>query len=628
MGVVVNYRAVRRSFRMLGSAIGSALVGFIQSGNSAIQRTMLEKQREVEISDADFGATMDGVADDTAEMQALLTEIQAQTMSGNSGVVGDGIGVGTAPVVKLPSGARKISAALSADTAQAFNYRRVVGENTIIVPTADTITAFGGIGYQTSFSGLIFRGGDCALSYKTANIDASKSDVVECDFHRQKTACVQTDNNSNSTILNFYRCRFYQDDTALSPAYVGKFLTGDWINFTGCWIECNTDVAFYNGGNFVLKDSIMVDGASLTRWIDNYWTVDISNVSFGGHNSGKCPVRNYADTQTDNTNATRVTLRDVEAYSSGYLIEFYKLPNVIHLENIKGLASAPGNIFYFDAGLTYTDFFNWQKFGQLNIGGVWSGGLGPSQDMLTTNISTNGDIGRKVFLAALARTWQMAMPRRDRLRVSEIRGSGEQGGGWTTNSTGAGFAFADDAYLVNNAVITATADNGESDSTLTTYLNQAVLTYGEIYNHVQVVDVEAGDGATVTINIGGARKTFQLARGKHILNVPFVYLNNSGAASATYDTYSYGVKIRRNGGIVRVGRHMLTVGLAQYTAEVLTLEGTGAPAAYTNGIGYDTGYFRGDRNFRTNVAAAGPEGDTCVTEGAPGTWKAWANIAP
>jgi hypothetical protein len=155
-----------------------------------------------------------------------------------------------------------------------------------------------------------------------------------------------------------------------------------------------------------------------------------------------------------------------------------------------------------------------------------------------------------------------------------------------------------------------------------------VLTYGEIYNHVQVVDVEAGDGATVTINIGGARKTFQLARGKHILNVPFVYLNNSGAASATYDTYSYGVKIRRNGGIVRVGRHMLTVGLAQYTAEVLTLEGTGAPAAYTNGIGYDTGYFRGDRNFRTNVAAAGPEGDTCVTEGAPGTWKAWANIAP
>lgn len=53
MSVVVNYRAVRRSFRMLGSAIGSALVGFLPSGTGAVPRTAQDKMRDF-VSILDF----------------------------------------------------------------------------------------------------------------------------------------------------------------------------------------------------------------------------------------------------------------------------------------------------------------------------------------------------------------------------------------------------------------------------------------------------------------------------------------------------------------------------------------------------------------------------------------------
>lgn len=597
---------------------------FLQGGTGAVARTFPDKVREEALTDTDFGADSSGVADALEGMQDAHARSAAVALSGISGVVGDGVYVGTSPVVKLPYGARSVSDSITPDTDQAVNYTRVAGESTVLVAADDTVVFYGGLGYQTWHEWVTFRGGDVALSYKTANVDSTQGGASHCEFHRQKTACIQTDGTSNSSILDFTHCKFMQDVS--TNGYVGNFSSGDFVKFDTCWVMCNTPVAFENNGNLTLRDCIGVDGADLERWIDNYHAVEVDNFLFGGHNSGKAMVRNYADTLTDSTNSTRVSIRNTEAFSSGYLIELYKLPNIINLENLKGVTS-PQNIFYVDSALDSDDFYNWQRFGQLNISGLWTGIYGPSLQSLSTTVSTAGDIVRKLFLASLIRSGQIAPPRGVRAKVADILGSGEQGGGWTVVASNCGEAFADDAYGVQQAVLTASADEGELSSTLTGYLDESVLTYGDCYTLHQFVDVEADDGADVTLDIGGARKLFHLAKGKHVLALPFVYLNDTGSASATRDSYAWTVQIRRNGEVVNVGRHLLTKGFAQYDGPVLTLEGTAAPAAYTVGTTYDAGYFVGDLNYRTNVAAAGAPGDACTTAGAPGTWKAMASVA-
>lgn len=79
-----------------GAGKGANLVGFIQNGAGAVARTVQAKAREA-ISVKDFGAVGDGVADDTAAIQAAITAV---------GATGGG-------TVFFPAGTYSLSAALS-----------------------------------------------------------------------------------------------------------------------------------------------------------------------------------------------------------------------------------------------------------------------------------------------------------------------------------------------------------------------------------------------------------------------------------------------------------------------------------------------------------------------------------
>jgi hypothetical protein len=268
---------------------------------------------------------------------------------------------------------------------------------------------------------------------------------------------------------------------------------------------------------------------------------------------------------------------------------------------------------------------NWTKFGICNIQNNFVSGQ--YTQLFPVNNSTAGNLGYMTMISMMARTNQINMPIRDRLTSAEVFGSGGFGGGWSVSSTGATAAFGTSPYGGGNWEVTVINAANDSNILLGTYLNQAILTANKIYTFQLIVDATVATGFRVDINIGGANRQFNLASGRHILTVPFVYWNNTGAPNPTYDTFNVNVSGRTVGDVIKLQRHVLIAGFMQTNKEFLVMEtASGAPAAYTNGIGYNAGYYVGDINYRTNPASGGPPGDVCTVLGTPGTWKAMANL--
>lgn len=121
----------------LGASSGSSLVGFLQSGTSAVLRTTQAKLREV-VSVKDFGAVGDGVADDTAAIQAAINSIP------NGGTVYFPVGVYSVTTLTILNRSTKIcGAAIGVSTLTRgvqIKCRSAVTNFFVIGPSAQDVT--------------------------------------------------------------------------------------------------------------------------------------------------------------------------------------------------------------------------------------------------------------------------------------------------------------------------------------------------------------------------------------------------------------------------------------------------------------------------------------------------------
>jgi hypothetical protein len=577
----------------------------------------------------DYGAVGNGIADDTTAIRACIAAAVAATQSGTGGIYGPvgsaAISSGSGPTVYFPKGVYKITDYLTANTNQAVNYLQFVGENSIIVPSANTIRVFGGIGFMVTFTGLTFRGGAYAIGIKTANVDTAVIKISNCEFINQVQYSIETDLTSNSTSLIIENCKFIMNDNTV-PCGMLNLQTSDFVSVTDCRVSGFTSrIPIVNKTQLWMKIVQCIPNTGLTHWIENYGSLNLESCVFSGEDGGHPVVKNYAATSTNYPLiATQVKIVNCITQSSTYIVELYALPNVLWIEGTASNVDSQG--IYFDAVLTGDQFLNWTKYGICNIQNNFVSGQ--YNQLFPVNNTTAGNLGYMTMISMMARTNQINMPIRDRIKSTEIFGSGGFGGGWTITSTGMSLAFGTSPYGNGNLEFTLTAATGQTVVDLNTYLTQGVLTGQSLYTFQLYVDITCAKGAVMGIIIGGAGRQFNLASGRHILSVPFVYWNATGGANPTYDSVSISFSGKTVGDVCKMQRHMLFAGFMQTSKEVLVTETSGSsPAAYTNGIGYNAGYYVGDMNWRTNPASGGPPGDVCTVLGTPGTWKAMANLA-
>ena len=306
------------------------------------------------LSVRDFGAIGDGVADDTNAIRAAISYANNSRMSGNGGIYGNGLYVGTTVTIFFPKGVYKITDYLTADTTQSTSYLQFAGERSIIVANAG-VTIFGGIGYNVSFDNLIFREGAKAISIKTANVDTSHIDIQRCEFHEQTVSQISTDATSQSTLLTIDNCKLIQTQ---STGMNLDLQSGDLVSVTNSWINANAinGAAIYNGAELVLENLICVpytnSFATTGRWIDNYSRIRCRNVRFGGEYGGAPIVWNYVNLKSVTTYpwiSEWIIIENCDVSCSttpiradaGIIVAKAGLPGLIKIVGCKGKVDSP-----------------------------------------------------------------------------------------------------------------------------------------------------------------------------------------------------------------------------------------------------------------------------------------------
>jgi hypothetical protein len=580
----------------------------------------------------DYGAVGDGVTDDTAAIQAAINAVKVLTQSGTGGIWGTPTQYsGSSPELFFSKGVYKITSALTADNAEEVNYFSIRGEKAVLVLDSG-VTAFGGIGYMVDFRGITFRGGACAISIKTNNVDKCMITIDNCEFLEQTDSCIRSDSTSNSTALGITNTKLVQ---IVGGGYIFKFPTIDLITVARCWIKCNTQVGMLIGEvgapssscKMVISHSVGVPGGDMAlpggRWADVYGELHTDFFRFGGEAGGSASVRFLGD------NVGGISITNSSVYASEYFIEFYGLPSFLYLDGINGLDGSDG--LYFDTSITNEQFRVFQEDADISVIGIIPNAQGGYAILGSPDYNPQTKLGLLIILTKLIskQGWNY-IGTTERLDENLVLSSAERDpSGWGTSGTDYIATVTSGIYNINQKNFLATADGGAFVYRNDNYLDPTALTPEKAYTFIVMVDsIPATDNVLrLEIVIGGMKRFVSLTGGRQTIAIPFVYLNDTGAAITAMDRLAYDCRYMPDTAQISVGRIMLLEGIHNYTSDICTMVTAGTtPTSISSVTNQTDSFLRGDIAYSSSPTAGGTIGEICVLEGNVGTWKSFGAI--
>jgi len=300
------------------------------------------------VSVKDFGAVGDGINDDTKSIQAAIKYAEGSGFSAPKleGLYEENsIYIGASKVVYFPTGAYKISAPM-----EIGSYGHLVGEKCLVLPTknkSNQINAFNANGWQLKIEGFQFVKFNKCIAINNNNIDVGKIVISDCDFYASNTAI---ELNAQSSITIIRENRFFDNKISLN------ILNGDKVDVSDNWITSCTmkgiqNAQIINNGVLHFDKNILVpkppdSKAVEPAWINNYYSVSISNVRQGGEPGSFTLVNNFAEAKVNYPYIPNsVIIENSDCYGAYKgddkvpitLLRLINVPNVISIKNIQGL---------------------------------------------------------------------------------------------------------------------------------------------------------------------------------------------------------------------------------------------------------------------------------------------------